>query len=143
MYHNIDTIENEYDIKVIIVDQINHDQFNFMDEIVNINDTQFQLRTIVGTRTLGHNFEWYGYIYSRHGDSYNVWCFDDKDIYIPIQLDNLSDILPYNDKYTCVYVCVNNADTMILGNNFLQSLGGQSHVRCLTHKLPLIASSTR
>ena len=58
-------------------------------------------------------------------------------------MDNLLEILPYNDNYPCVYVRTDNDDIIIMRNKFLESLGGQIHVQCSKHKLPLIASSKR
>ena len=125
------------------MDQISHEQSSDIVEIIHVDNKQFQLRTIIGSRLLGNNANWRGHIYSRHGRSFIGWWFNDSDMQIPIQLDNLPEILPYNDNYTCVYVCTENDDIVTLRHKFLESLGGQSHVQCSKHKLPLIASSTR
>ena len=137
------TFDGLNDIKIIVVDQISHEQSNDMFEIIHIDNSQFQLRTIIGSRLLGNNANWHGHIYSRHGRSFTGWWFNDSDMHIPIQLDNLPEILPYNDNYTCVYVRTENDDIDTLRDKFLESLGGQSHVQCSKHILPLVASSTR
>ena len=103
----------------------------------------YKLTTIIGTRTTGFCNKWSGIVFSRHHGSYNGWWFDEKEMKTPIQLDHLPENLPYNDKYTVAYVRVDNHDIQKIRDKFLQNIGGQTHVQCSRHKLPLIASSTR
>ena len=140
---NLDTIESVEDIKIIVVDHISHEHCNQMDESITYNYVTFQLLSIIGLRTAGASHHWHGHIYSRHGSFYNGWWFDDREMNVPIQLDNLPDTLPYNDKYLFCYVRVNNPDMLRFRDQFLENLGGQSHVQCSRHKLPLIASTTQ
>ena len=61
------------DIKIIVVDQMSHEQSSGIIEIIHVDNNQFQLRTIIGSRLLGDNFKWHGHIYSRHGGSFTGW----------------------------------------------------------------------
>ena len=58
-----------------------------------------------------------------------------------VQMDNaLSSI---NECNFAVYVKINNPDMVSHRNNFLKYMGGQSHIFCTLHKLPLITSNTK
>ena len=139
----LDDVDDGNDIKLIICNKISR-RCSPLAETVTLNDASFELRTIIGSRTLGHNFKWKGHIYSRHGGlQYSGWWFNSTEMNIPIQIDSLPDSLPYNNSYTFAYVCVENPNFSNMRNKFLQNLGGQSHVQCAKHKLPLIASTTR
>lgn len=59
-----------------------------------------------------------------------------------IQIDGLPDELPYNNTYTFAYVRDDNPDMESFRKKFLKHLGGQSHVQCAKHNLPVIASIT-
>ena len=58
-----------------------------------------------------------------------------------LQVDfELSDTKKY---YFDIYVKINNLDMLLHRNNFLRYMGGQSHVFCSCHKLPLIISNVK
>ena len=136
----IDTLHLPDEIKVIIVES-NHD----IDcpELIEMDNASFELRTIVGNRTLQH-FHWDGIIFSRHGGSqFPLWWCDEKRQNLPIQLETLPEELPYNETYVLAYVRREDTLSSEVRNEFLQNLGGQVHVHCEEHDLPLIISSER
>ena len=51
-------------------------------------------------------------------------------------------ILPHHDYFILGYVKIEKLDMESLKNQFLKSIGGQSHVLCSEHKLLLIHLST-
>ena len=51
------TFDGLNDIKIIVVDQISHEQSSDIVEIIHVDNNQFQLRTIIGSRLLGEKFK--------------------------------------------------------------------------------------
>jgi hypothetical protein len=136
--------EESFDpIKVIIANQFDYNNTTTnLDERLSIEGISFELMTVVGSRKFG-NIKWDGVVFSRHsGDHFSKWWFDERKQNQPIQIEGLPS-LPYNDTYTLVYVRIDDIDISSMRNEFLKSLGGQNHVQCLEHQLPLIASMNR
>ena len=127
------------DIKVVIA------SFTTMDAplILSINNQNFELQTIIGVRSITDT-KWDGTIYSRHsGSQFQSWWKQDRyDIY-PIQVNEMPDIFPNDHKYTVVYIRMFDVEISKIRNEFLKNLGGQSHVQCHEHRLPLISSTER
>jgi hypothetical protein len=71
-----------------------------------------------------------GNIFSRHGRS-------DK---ITIKSDTHPVMEKSNGRYTLAFVRIDDLDEQSYKNQFLQVLGGQVHVQCDVHRLPLIIS---
>ena len=57
MNHIFDDIEFMNDIKIIIVDHLSNGQSGTFDEIINVNNSQFQLCTIIGSIALGEYYK--------------------------------------------------------------------------------------
>ena len=131
------------DVNVIIINKFPHDQPIEM-ELSSVNDDIFEIRTIVGTRSLGGGAtKWDGITFSRHGGVHPKWWMDERSSNQVIQIDSLPPFLPYNDEYTLVYVRVKQKDFEKIRNQFLTNIGGQVHVQCAIHHLPLIVSMDR
>ena len=133
-----DEINQNYNI--IIINNFNSERI--VEESILIHGISFELCTIVGTRQLGVN-KWDGIIYSRHGGIFPMWWMDERMQNVPIQIENFPCNLPYNDDYTLVFVRVQQKDIETIRNQFLTNIGGQVHVQCANHRLPLIVSTDR
>ena len=111
--------------------------------MINFNNVSFELRTIVSSSQVGDD-KWNGFTYSRHGNSqFKSWWYDEKNQSVPIKVDELKNDFPDFENYTLAYVKINEINMDSIRNQFLKSLGGQTHIQCSQHKLPLIASTER
>ena len=115
---------------------------SLLQESFYIGDIKFELRTIIGI-TNDDDFKWDGVIFSRHGGYYSKWWKDKRNQEISLQIDELPNNLDYHDWYTLAYVQVVETDVNSLRDNFLKNIGGQTHVQCRQHNLPLIPSLER
>ena len=135
-------IQNEDDLnqnKIIIVFPVySYDELN---HTLIIDDIHFELRCVLSTWDIENN-KWNAEMYSRHGNHFNSWWYQERHDYIPRQ-SNLPQSLPENRPYTLIYVRLEAIDISSHRNEFLKSLGGQFHVQCNEHRLPLIASFER
>lgn len=129
-------------ISIIIV-KFKIDSSTILPELIDLDRVSFELRTIVSTSQIGDD-KWTGFTYSRHGGvQFHSWWYDEKNQSVPIKVDEVPNNLPESENYTLVYVKINEIDIDSIRNQFLKSLGGQTHVQCSEHKLPLIASTER
>ena len=75
----------------------------------------------------------------RHGGPHqSSFLISRRKMKCAVQMDNALSIFKKCDF--AVYVKINNPDMISHRNNFLKYMGGQSHVCCTLHKLPLITS---
>ena len=131
--------ENEIlDSKVVILDKFGYEFI--VPTSFQVNNIEFELRTIVGITTEGDN-EWDGLVLSRHGSYHSKWWIDrSKQQSQPIQLDNLPTRLPEHESYTLAFIRIEDPDICKIRNQFLRCVGGQTHVQCAIHHLPFIPS---
>jgi predicted GIY-YIG superfamily endonuclease len=135
---------NDFNMKNIIIINKFDSTSNEVEELIEIHGKPFELLTIIGTRSIGiRDNSWDGVIYSRHGGAFKKWWMDERRQNIPIQIDTLPDQLPFNDNYTLVFIRINQFNIEKLRNQFMQNIGGQVHVQCANHRLPLITSMDR
>ena len=98
-------------------------------ELIDLDRVLFELRTIVSTSQIGDD-QWTGFIYSRHrGAQFHSWWYDEKNQAVPIKVDEVPNNLLDFQNYTLVYVRINEIDIDSIRNQFLKSLGGQTHVQ--------------
>ena len=78
----------------------------------------------------------------RNGGTHqSSWWISSRMIKCSLQVDfELSDTKNYD---FAIYVKINNPDMLLHRNNFLRYMGGQSHVFCSCHNLPLIISNVK
>ena len=105
---------------------------------LDLNGAIFQLRILL--RTWNNGDKWDGEVYSRHDDM--SWWYQRRNDKLA-RHSFLPDSLVENNMYYLVYVRVQETDIASLGSEFLKYLGGQKHVRCAEHRLPLITSTER
>jgi len=130
----LDTVEKNE--KVIIFAGVGlHDQF---DHIYDYDDgSSYELRYIARSKLNVQNFA--PVVYSRHGLNFSSWWLQDKHPDVK-QIGHLPN-LQCNQEYIFVYVKVDTVDMTSYRNQFLKLLGGQTHVQCSKHSIPLISSS--
>ena len=80
------------------VENFNFEYFDLDEKVVIHDNTMFELRRIIVTRT-GVNYQWCGHIFSRNGGSqYSGWWFDWNMHNVPIQVDDITNNMTYNHK---------------------------------------------
>ena len=85
------------------------------------------------------NYKWRGDIFSRNGVSqFTGWWFKESTPNVPIQVYDLPNNIPNNDTYMLAHVRLDGVKFDAIRGKFLQILGGQTHVKCENHRLPLI-----
>ena len=82
---------------------------------------------------------WKGEVFSRNGLSFNSFWYQNRNLYFPIKI-HLPAKLDLGKDYKYVYVLRENTNIESYRSEYLRLIGGQSHVQCQEHKLPLIVS---
>lgn len=129
--------------EVIIVNNFNPQQYQIANTLI-VNNIVFHLQTIVGTKDIDDGVPWEGDIYSKHeGEKFYSWWYNKSTQQIPIKVDTPPETLPLDQVYTLAYVCKESNSVNDLRNEFMKSIGGQTHVQCEVHKVPLIPSTEK
>ena len=139
---------NRYDVsknKVVIFDNINNDEINDCGILntMKIRGQDYELKVIIGKRRSDEELdEWKfdAYVYSRHGDIYDKWWFQNRTKekkYLPIKVKN-QPRFDEDDLLTLVYGRCNDNTMTQQGRELMRYIGGQTHIICETHELPLI-----
>ena len=80
--------------------------------------------------------------YSRHGGSHSKWWYQEKikgkGNTVPIQLDCYSPQLIGHGVYYGVYIQCKPSHIGDVGKSLMKYIGGQTHIICATHKLPMV-----
>lgn len=113
--------------------------------VIMIEDVKFELRVIVGCENIIGESRYDGFVYGRHGQKrYQKWWFEKKGEKLNIQVDALpANLTPIIGSYTFGYVRDDSLDMGDMRNEFMKHLGGQSHVECNHHHLPLITPAIK
>ena len=140
-------VENQHECIIVSFEEYNIDQEDNDDthiqEQFKFGNNIFELRFTTITSGLSScNNKWDGKTIFRHGGKHQSSFFiSSRNTRNAIQMD---DVLTYVDKCDfAVYVKIDKPDMVIHRNNFLKYMGGQSHLFCATHKLPLIISNIK
>ena len=105
-----------------------------------IYDDMFELRCVICINKPLEERLWDGLIVGSHGGIFrgNYWIQHRSDSY-PIQYTQSSSLQFCDyEKYIAVYVRSNTTDKIKKRDIFMQSIGGQAHVMCKDHHIPLI-----
>ena len=122
--------------KIILVSNVNCD--DVMNDRIERDGEIFELRLCASTfNEVNGRFE--GDVFSRHGDSFTSWWFKSRGESLHLQSVCGPSLQP-NRSYTVVYVRLDHLNLEATRNELLVLQGGQSHVQCRTHKMPLIRS---
>ena len=71
---------------------------------------------------------------------FSNWWYQDYFDKLTVQSDTYLELIHENRNYTLAYIIIDEFDAQSYNNKILQLLGGQVHVQCDLHKLPLIFS---
>lgn len=110
---------------------------NDLPEEVTIIDEKFEL-VFLSSVFLDNNNRWDSIVYCRHGRSFKSWWFQKRDDDLFIQVDSLPELS--HQSYVAVYVKFTSIDFQQHKMELLKLLGGQTHLLCENHRLPLISS---
>ena len=92
---------------------------------------------------IGNECKWNGEIYAHHcNEMYLSWWFQRLKDYIWYQRSP-SGKMKDNVAYTLAYVRAKITNVEAVRDEYMQYIGGQSHVKCEHHDMPLIASVDR
>ena len=78
----------------------------------------------------------------RHGKEYTHWWNQKRNDWIGRQLTGSPNVIS-ECGYTYVHVRVEDVNLDNMRMEFLKNIGGQNHVHCQKHKLPLIRSNEK
>ena len=126
----------------VIIRVNNNHRYDTFEPFLKIGDKEYECVTQVGVQCLEDD-KWDGDIYSRHGGHYSGWWYDERYQTIPIQLLEYPEEPKPIDFDVLVYVIVAEAKVTEMRKKFMVNLGGQSHVLCKDHELPMIESTDR
>ena len=111
------------------------------DNEATFNERKYELRLILCINQLS-DISYDAYIYSRHGGSHSKWWYQEKikgkGNTIPIQSDCHSPQLIGHGIYYGVYIQCKTSHIGDVGKELMQYIGGQTHIICATHKLPMV-----
>ena len=114
--------------------------------VIEKENHQYELVTIVHFKQENGLNKWHGNIYSRHGGELKKWwCQERKDKYVYHAKEDF-DVLNLDLKYQFVCFAYIKKTTEVveeLKDDFLKYLGGHPHVLCRYHKRCLITSVTK
>lgn len=134
-------IGTDNDCKVLIITDLTH--YIPLDDNVTVNGSTYELRycstTSSANRRQSGNNSYTADVMCRHGRTLKKWWYQSRSDKIMIQSEN-SPSLKENQSATVVYVKMDDTDEQSLKNKYLHLLGGQTHVQCSEHKLPLVIS---
>jgi hypothetical protein len=110
-----------------------------VDNSLTFNGKEYELRLMVNT-TYINSSTYNAQTYSRHGGRYNKWWYQERinsKISYPIQID--SDPIP-NDQGDVIRIYVRHGGISMadISKKLLHYIGGQTHIICKNHRLPLI-----
>ena len=123
--------------RVVIVTNLK--QQHHLPDMISVGDHRFELRHCSCTYN-ERNGTFSGESFSRHGKYFNKWWHQYRNDKVMIQIDEYPSINKENRLYTLAYIKLDELDEQSFKMKFLKLLGGQVHVQCIHHKLPLIVS---
>ena len=153
-FNNIDSVITKKAI-IIVGNDTTIDE-DLIDEYIRIGSIEFELRVIciVQAKERGRTPSTYDSIrYMRHGNGYTSWWKQERKDDIVTQVDNNEDILHYIKSYNTtdcyfktnvyLYIKINDEHDNGWKEKFFESMGGNLHVRCHCHNVPLVPSHRR
>ena len=108
---------------------------------IEINGIKFELRIVTRTWVEGGH-KWNGEIWARHGGMFPNWWYQRRKDPMMKQINGEPQVSE-SCGYILGYAREQKSDVEGMRNKFLKNIGGQFHVQCERHKLPLICSTER
>ena len=132
-------IHNRYsNERVVIVTNLTSD--HDAPELIKIGDDHLELRYVGSIYNIHGNGLYKAEVYSRHGSTFKKWWYQHRNQKHSTCSDNEPGMNKKNHTYTVAYVKLYNFDEQSNKRKLLKLLGGQCHVICATHDLPLVRS---
>ena len=111
------------------------------DNEATFDEKEYELRLILCINHLS-DISYDACSYSRHGGSHSKWWYQEKikgkGNTVPIQLDCHSPQLIGHGVYYGVYIQCKPSHIGDVGKSLMKYIGGQTHIICATHKLPMV-----
>ena len=153
----IDIKKDLREIEVIIIcsqasksiiddDQVEHDLEETIDKVFiekYFYDCGFELRFIalLDQSSEGIN-NWNGIGYFRHGGIFTGWWSLEREKKLPIQIEDIPKSILIENLFSLVYVKQTSVNTGNIREKMMKHIGGQTHVLCAHHHIPLIVQSS-
>ena len=133
-------LQDDHEILILSPDFIIN---NDLQEMIIVNNLNFELRMVSSTTNTAT--QWDGIVYSRHGGpNHQSWWYQKRRQNLSIQTpDGTLNGFDTSNTQVAVYVKTVSPDMDKLRHDYLVYMGGQKHIFCRKHDLPLIASSKR
>ena len=143
----IHTIDDTTEVLIINGSDIGSTAENGILEDTIVRDgKEFELRVAITMAQYNERgvAKWQCIAYRRHGGTYKNWWKQSKVDNIPIQIGiEYFEALNMDELQCLLYVVVHKPDVIKMRNDFMTYMGGQSHIQCSYHKLPLVISNNK
>jgi hypothetical protein len=135
---------------VIVISNYKHNEESNIDslpETLVFNNVKYELRVFMKLTDMNDDDNnWSSESYSRHGSHFSSWWRQsNKHNKLCTHANDLPDLVEEDDNVRIIvaYVKLEKIDFTTLNYEYLQYIGGQSHIFCNEHNLPLIISAER
>lgn len=144
--NDLDDIEVDDNHDIVILDDYLHTDRQELLLSFHVGEFEYELCVVLCTFPMRNN-KWDGFVYSRHSGhgelSHMGWWYQGRNDSIPKQSNLPRTVFSAERRYVLAYVRVQTPDTTSMKSEFLTYLGGQKHIHCSLHRIPLIASTER
>ena len=125
----------------VIFEHIPHENGLYFDDILILNEGEtYELRLIMTINFLS-DIKYNSQVYSRHGGVFKKWWLQEKigkNKKFPTQIDGSVEFNK-DSSVTVAYIRLHNNNILQkISSELLQYIGGQSHMICHKHKIPLV-----
>ena len=136
-------IDDELEVLIIVENEYSYDG-DPLPCLHSFGCHEFELRLILSRDVKpGPSNKWSGTVFCRHGgpDHQSWWKQSRNTPQILQTVDGSLDTFDWSKLHVAVYVKTQCSEIVKMRDDFLRYMGGQSHVICAKHNLPLIVSS--
>ena len=110
-------------------------------DTINISNDTYELRCVASIE-YKDGVKYDAEIFSRHGKMHDKWWYQNRKDSLCIQ-SSTPPRLKIGARTIACYIKMKDSDFNSLNSEFLKYIGGQSHVVCSIHNMPLITSINR
>ena len=107
------------------------------DDVSTFDDSEYELRMIQCITHLT-DIKYDAHLYFRHGGYHSNWWYQKRNKEIPIQCNNAVSKVNQCGEYMAVYYRCNSKHITDVSKSLLKYIGGQTHILCAKHKMPMI-----
>lgn len=113
---------------------------NYIPDFYEVYSDRFEL-VYISSYFIDQNNRWGFDLYCRHGRHFKKWWYMSRNSGIFLQVDGLPS--ERREDTTAIYIKTTSPNFEAHKTELLNLLGGQNHVRCQGHRLPLIQSTRK